>query len=134
VFGLTDETYGLVTTIHAPAGAAPANFYFYLTALNQFWWLLGCTAGALFGKALPFDTGGLDFAMTALFVVLLVEQTKSVRRFEPYAAAVLCAVLAYFLAGPANFILAATLLVCVTLLLLRRRIEGAHPKSAEERP
>ncbi len=133
VFGLTDETYGLITTIQSPAGVAPASFYFYLTALNQFWWLLGCTAGALFGKALPFDTRGLDFAMTALFVVLLVEQAKNIRRFEPYAAAVLCAAVAYFFAGPANFILAATLLVCVILLLLRRRIEPIRAKEAEAR-
>ncbi len=123
VFGLTDETYGLVTTIRPPAGTEPSRFYFYLTALNQFWWLLGCTMGALFGKALPFDTRGLDFAMTALFVVLLVEQTKAVKRFEPYAAAVLCALIAYFAAGPANFILAATMLICVMLLLLKPRLE-----------
>ena len=125
VFGLTDETYGLVTTIAPPPGVDRTDFYVALTALNQFWWVLGCTAGALAGKALPFDTSGLDFAMTALFVVLLVEQTRSTRRPEPYVAAAVAAALAYVVVGPGNFILAATALTCGFLFLARKRLAGS---------
>lgn len=124
IFGLTDETYGILTTIEPPAGVDRPSFYFALTALNQFWWTLGCTVGAVAGTALPFDTAGLDFAMTALFVVLLVEQAKSVRRWEPYAAAAAASVLAYFAVGPKNFILAATVVSAAILFALRPRLEG----------
>lgn len=124
VFGLTDETYGILTTIKPPEGMSPPSFYFALTALNQLWWVLGCTVGAVAGSALPFDTAGLDFAMTSLFVVLLVEQARAVRRVEPYAAAVAASVLAYLLVGPKNFILAATLASAAILFALRPRLEG----------
>ncbi|PKL23463.1 MAG: branched-chain amino acid ABC transporter permease [Spirochaetae bacterium HGW-Spirochaetae-3] len=129
VFGLTDETYGLITTMEPPPGVDMTDFYVALTAMNQCWWVLGCTAGALFGKALPFDTTGLDFAMTALFVVLLVEQTKAIRRPEPYLAAITASALAYAIVGSGNFILVATALTCGFLLIVRDRLERGGPPS-----
>jgi len=125
VFGLTDETYGLVTTITPPPGVVPGHFYFALTMMNQFWWLSGCTAGALFGRALPLDISGLDFAMTALFVVLLVEQTKVIRRPEPYLFAAMAGIGTYLIFGSGNFIVIATALTGVLLLLFRARLERA---------
>ena len=126
IFGLTDETYGLVTTIAPPEGADPGGYYFALTMMNQFWWLSGCTAGALVGKALPFDTSGLDFAMTALFVVLLVEQSRVVRRPEPYVLAAIAGICTYLAIGPGNFIVVATMLASILLLLFRARLEPAR--------
>lgn len=123
IFSLTDETYGLVTTVRPPEGLDPTRFYLALSALNQAWWVLGCTLGAALGKALPFDTTGLDFAMTALFTVLLVEQLRTTRRAEPYLAAIAASAVAYAFFGPANFILAATVGSCALLLALRRRLE-----------
>jgi 4-azaleucine resistance transporter AzlC len=125
IFGLTDETYGLVTTIASPNGIEPSHFYFALTMLNQFWWLSGCTAGALFGRALPLDISGLDFAMTALFVVLLVEQTKVIKRPEPYILAALAGICTYLVLGSSNFIMVATVLTGGLLLLFRTRLERA---------
>jgi len=133
VFSLTDETYGLVTTIAPPAGVDPVGFYFALSAMNQLWWVLGCAAGAIFGRALPFDTAGLDFAMTSLFVVLLVEQTKTVRRAEPYLAAAVAAAVAYFAVPPGNFILAATALTCGLLLVARGRLERGENREGSAR-
>jgi 4-azaleucine resistance transporter AzlC len=125
IFGLTDETYGLVTTIAPPNGIEPSHFYFVLTMLNQFWWLSGCTAGALFGRALPLDISGLDFAMTALFVVLLVEQTRVIKRPEPYILAALAGICTYLVLGSSNFIMVATALTGGLLLLVRTRLERA---------
>ncbi len=123
VFGLTDETYGLVTTITPPAGVVPGHFYFALTMMNQLWWLSGCTAGALLGRALPLAVSGLDFAMTALFVVLLVEQTLVIRRSEPYLFAAMAGVCTYLVFGRDNFIVIATALTGVLLLVFRARLE-----------
>lgn len=130
IFGLTDETYGIVTTMNPPEGVEPAAFYFALTALNQLWWVLGCTLGGAFGAVLPFDTAGLDFAMTALFVVLLVEQARSVRKAGPFVLAAGASVAAFVLAGPDNFILTATALSAGGLLVARKRIEAPEKRAA----
>ncbi|MBL8968045.1 MAG: AzlC family ABC transporter permease [Spirochaetaceae bacterium] len=130
VFGLTDETYGLLTTVEPPRGADPIHFYAALTALDQCYWFLGCLAGAILGAALPFDTTGLDFALTALFVVLLVEQIRAQRRPEPYLAALAAGALAYFLVDPRDFLLASLALAIGGLLLLRGRLGAAGAAGA----
>lgn len=123
IFGLTDETYGLLTTVKPPAEVVPERFYGFITALNQSYWFLGCLVGSLLGSALPFDTTGLDFALTALFVVLLVEQVRVVKRPEPYLVAGLAGGVAFFLGAPRDFLLIAIGLSIGLLTLLRKRLD-----------
>lgn len=87
IFGLTDETYALLTTIDPPEGVDPERFDGAVTLLNQIWWTTGSTLGALFGSMIQWEAPGLEFALTALFVVLLVEQIKSIRRPGPFVIA-----------------------------------------------
>jgi 4-azaleucine resistance transporter AzlC len=124
VFGLTDETFALVSTLLPPEGVGAVDFYASLTALDQLYWISGCTAGALIGKALPFDSRGLDFSLTALFVVLLVEQIRSLRRIEPYAIALAASLLAYFLGAPRDFYLIAMLATLGGLALFGGRLRA----------
>ena len=84
IFGLTDETYALLTTIDPPDGADPESFDFFVTALNQGYWTLGGIIGSLFGTAIAWNAPGLDFALTALFVVLMIEQIRSLKRPGPF--------------------------------------------------
>ncbi len=122
IFGLTDETYGLLTTVKAPAQIDETKFFAAVTALNQSYWVIGCTAGSLVGSALTLDTAGLDFALTALFIVLLVEQVRAVKQWGPYlAAASACAVA--LLVSPRNFLLVALAVATGVLALLRGKIE-----------
>ena len=79
------------------------------------------TAGALVPAGW---TGGLDFALTALFIVLLVEQVRSVRIAAPYLVTLAAAAIALFVFGPANFLVSAILLATGGMLALRRGIEG----------
>lgn len=123
VFGLTDETYGLLTTVKAPPTVNKTKFYAAVTMLNQSYWILGCTIGALVGSALRFDTTGLDFALTALFIVLLVEQMRVVKQPEPYIAT-LVACLVALLVSPRNFLLIALALATGIMALLRSRVEA----------
>lgn len=132
VFGLTDETYGLLTTTSPPEGADRARFYALVTGLNQSYWVAGCLLGALAGAALPFDTAGLDFALTSLFVVLLVEQTRVVRRPEPYLVALLAAAAGFLLGGARNMLLVSLGLAIGGLVLLRPRLEaGGAPRKPQ---
>jgi len=127
IFGLTDETYGLLTTISPPPNTNPTSFYVSITALNQLYWVLGCSLGSFIGSILPFDTKGLDFALTALFIVLLVEQIKKMHRPEPYIAGLIACVVSLFLVSSRDFLLVSLVISVVFLILLRPRLDTSNP-------
>jgi 4-azaleucine resistance transporter AzlC len=129
IFGLTDETYGLLATIEPPTGSDDADreaFYAAVTALDQGYWLAGTLAGTVLGLLAKtmggLDTAGLDFALTALFVVLLVEQVRAIRRLEPYLVAAAATVAAFLVFGPDKLLVAAIVLSIAGLAALRRRL------------
>ena len=76
IFSLTDETFSLVSTLEPPDGVTRRDFYFWISLLDYLYWQVGSVLGALIGGLLPFDTTGLDFALTALFIVLFLEQWR----------------------------------------------------------
>jgi 4-azaleucine resistance transporter AzlC len=78
IFGLTDETFALLSSL--PESDGQGKFMGYVTLLDQCYWVAGSLAGAIAGSLLPFSTEGIGFALTALFVVLLVEQILRLRR------------------------------------------------------
>lgn len=76
IFGLTDETFSILSTMEVPEGLKPKHFYFGVSALNYSYWNIGTLLGALLGSMISLDLKGLDFTLTALFIVLFVEQLK----------------------------------------------------------
>ena len=74
IFALTDETYALLSSVRVPSGMKPADFYFAIALLDHIYWIAGRVIGSVAGALLGFDTTGVDFAMTALFVVIAVGQ------------------------------------------------------------
>lgn len=74
IFGLTDETYSLVCSGNMPEGVDEKKYFFILTLLNQCYWIIGSVAGSLIGRFAAFNTAGIEFSMTALFLVVFVEQ------------------------------------------------------------
>lgn len=84
IFSLTDETYSLFFVTKVPKDVEEGQFLFAIALLDQLYWIIGSAIGALLGSVLPIDTTGIDFAMTALFVVIMVEQwmeSKTVRAY-----------------------------------------------------
>ncbi|AKH21639.1 AzlC family ABC transporter permease [Sedimenticola thiotaurini] len=120
IFGLTDETYSLITSTHPPTGHDEQNYYLALTALNQSYWITGCALGALFGANVQFDTSGMDFTLTALFMVLMLEQWKKLREPYPFVVALLCGLAALWLFREQMLLVSISL--SIALLLLRSRI------------
>ncbi len=120
VFGLTDETFSLLTSQPYQPGVDETRAQLQMTALNQGYWVVGCTLGALLGQAIEFDTTGLEFTLPALFIVLVIEQYRSVRRLFPFVIAVLAAVVTFLLGGAEQMLLI-SIALALSLLLLGRR-------------
>ena len=76
IWSLTDETYALEVEDRTPPGEDRSAFFLGIAALDHLYWICGVVAGALIGVKLPFDTSGIDFAMTALFLVVLTDQCR----------------------------------------------------------
>ena len=97
IFSLTDETYSLLTSVEVPENIKAGSFYGTIALLNQFYWVVGSTIGALIGKLIPFSMTGADFALTALFIVLTIEQLIKTKSYSPFIIGLICSVIAIIL-------------------------------------
>ncbi len=116
IFALTDETYSLLCDGQTPENIDPQTYRFLVSLLNQIYWILGSVAGSFLGGVLPFDTTGIDFSMTALFVTTFVEQWTSTRDHLSALTGVGASVLSLKLFGPDRFLIPAMLMITVVLL------------------
>lgn len=119
IFSLTDETYSLLCALRVPDGIDENRAMLLIALLDQSYWVLGGCIGALLGQALPVDLTGIDFAMTALFTVILVEQVRVAGQRLPALIGGMSALVMLLLLGPEAFLLP-SLLVTVTLLVCGR--------------
>ena len=124
IFGMTDETYALLTTIQVPDSFVKERYYLYITLFAQFYWILGCTIGALLADILAFNTDGMEFAATALFVVLLIEQWIIVRRLLPFIVGFVSSVIA--LAFFINHMLLVAIMISIASIVFMRLIKGSE--------
>ena len=123
VFSLTDETYSLLCSMARPADFTDREWKqatFFVSLFDQCYWVLGSVLGALM---IPFSTEGVDFAMTALFVVICVDQWKAARTHIPAMTGFICGALFLMLIRTSNFILPALAATVAILLFLRRTVE-----------
>jgi 4-azaleucine resistance transporter AzlC len=128
IFSLTDETYSLVCDPDLPENVDEHRYYLYLSVMNQFYWVLGSVLGAVAGAALNFNSAGIDFAMTALFVVILLDQLQNVSARIPAAVALVSALVCLLIFGADSFILPALLLTAAALTALRPRLGRPEDK------
>lgn len=110
IFGLTDETYGLLTTINPPKDTKQEYFDLWITLFNQSYWVIGSMIGALLGNIVPVEIEGLDFALTALFTVLTIEQIRQIKRIEPFLIPIVVFTLLY-LFGVRDLLLILTIVI-----------------------
>jgi 4-azaleucine resistance transporter AzlC len=119
IFSLTDETYALLAGTQVPAGIDPGEFYFAVSLLNHSYWVLGSVLGGIAGGLLTLDIRGIDFAMTALFVVIAVDQWRSVRQHLPALLGLGATALSLLLLGRDQMLVPALPVIILALLLLR---------------
>lgn len=123
IFALTDETYSVVCSGDVPNGVDRKKYYFWVSLLDQFYWVVGCVAGALLGSVLPFDTTGIDFSMTALFLVVMVEQWRSTCDHTPALVGLGVSLVCLLIFGSSNFLIPSMIGITVALTLLRGTME-----------
>ena len=122
IFSLTDETYSLLCSVKTPEGIDAGDMRFWIAILDHSYWILGSVLGTIIGGILPFDTTGIDFAMTSLFTVIFVEQWQSTKCHIPALMGLAAAAVSLTILGPDNFILPAMLAICVMLVAMRGRL------------
>ncbi|HCT65095.1 MAG TPA: branched-chain amino acid ABC transporter permease [Lachnospiraceae bacterium] len=123
VFSLTDETYSLLCATVAPQNNKEKWTYFFIALLDHFYWIMGSVAGAIIGNLITFDLTGIDFAMTALFMVIFVEQWIDAKSHIAAVTGVLSAIIFLILIGPDKFILPSLVVTVLILNLLRNILE-----------
>lgn len=126
IFSLTDETYSILCSVEHPDGIDRNKLYFAIASLNQMYWIAGSVIGALTGELITFNTTGIDFAMTALFVVIFIEQWKEFKSHIPALTGLFSAILCLMLFGPNNFILPSLLITVAFLLLVKNKIPAVN--------
>ncbi|HML37253.1 MAG TPA: AzlC family ABC transporter permease [Bacillota bacterium] len=129
MFALTDETYSLLCGGKVPEGVDEKKFLFSVAFMNQCYWIIGGVIGSLAGSLLTFDTTGMDFAMTALFIVIFIEQWKSYASHIPALIGLAGTVAVLLALGPDNLIIPSMILIVAAFMLARKQIESRVPET-----
>lgn len=127
IFSLSDETYSLECAAKRPEGIDRKFFLFFIALLDQSYWVFGTLVGVLAGNIFPFDSTGIDFAMTALFLVIFLEQWESTANHIPAAAGLILTVICLVTAGSDNFLLFSMAGILVFLILFRKQCTTEKP-------
>ncbi len=131
IYSLTDENYSLHCS-HDFDDDIDEKWAYVLTALMPIlYWVVLSILGALIGTLIPFDTTGIDFALTALFIVILIEQMSSADNRLPALLAFISSIVCLIFFGPSNFILPSLVITVALLTILRSRIEPQNTKKEE---
>ena len=122
IYTLCDESFSLISTVEPPEHVEKKDFYFWISFLNYSYWVIATALGGLLGRFITFDTTGLDFALTALFVVLFMEQWKKKENRFAGVVGVVCAAASLALFGADRMVIAAMVLILLVLLGGRKRL------------
>lgn len=126
VFALTDETYSLVCSGDVPEGVDQKSYFFWVSLFDQSYWVIGSVTGSLIGSILSFNTAGIEFSMTALFIVVFVEQWKSASSHVSAIIGAVASVVCLLLFGPDSFLIPSMITITVALTVLRKVLEGGN--------
>ena len=122
IYSLTDETLALLNLKSPKTGVDKQWFDFFIAALNQSYWVIGCTLGAALGGMLEFNSNGLDFVMSAIFVVIFIEQWRNKTMRIPALIGIIISLICLYIFGAQQFLIPSLVGICVILSLWRKPI------------
>ena len=128
IWSLTDETYALEVNDRTPEGENPLDFCMGVAALDHLYWIFGVVLGSIVGSALPFSSEGIDFAMTALFLVVLTDQCKDKLNRMAATVGIVSAIAGRVFFSTANMLIPAIIMMGAVFVILRKRFEAELPQ------
>lgn len=125
VFALTDETYALLSNEkHEGLDREHKNFYyFFVSFFNQIYWVLGTLLGSIFYQTLPFNTAGIEFAMTALFIAAFMENWLRGKNRLPALIGLIITLISRLIFGKVIFLIPAMVIITMILVVLKPKLE-----------
>ena len=123
IFGLTDETFSVLCGTEPPEDVSRLWYMFWITLLDQFYWVTGSVVGSLLGSVVSFNTKGLDFVLTALFVVIFVEQWQETDDRIPAMIGVTVTLLCRIIFGSSSFLIPAMAGILLCLSLTKKKMQ-----------
>ena len=130
IWSLSDETYALETEFKIPEKKKNIRYCLLLAFFDHAYWICGVTAGALAGKALPFSNQGIDFAMTALFLVILTDQCREKSNRFPAIIGGSAAVLCLLIFGAEKMLIPSMILMITVFLVCRKKLDPVRKEKA----
>jgi len=130
IFSLTDETYALLASARLPGGVDPHAYYFAIALLDHCYWIVGSVIGSVAGALLHFNTEGVEFAMTALFLVIAVNQWQTYKEHLPALLGLGVTLVSLLLLGPDVMLIPALCAIVALLLLFRPKLDRESGKEA----
>lgn len=121
IFGLCDETFSIVCTTEPPDDVDRNMFIFFITLLNHMYWVIGSALGAVLGSFISFNTDGLDFVLTALFVTIFTGQWKSQKNHKPAITGVVCSLICLRIFGSSSFIIPSMVAILTVVTISGRK-------------
>ena len=131
IFTLSDENYSLLCSYKEKEGVEEKWVHIFTAFLVWVYWILFSGLGGLIGKLITFDTTGIDFALTALFVVILIEQVKDSESQIPGVIAVISSVFWIMLVGADNFLLPSLVTTVSGLIIAKKKIQSTATKGVD---
>ena len=128
IFGLCDETFSINYSAKIPEGVDRGWFMFWVTALDHFYWFLGATLGGIFGSLISFDTEGLSFVMTAMFITFFIDQWQKDKSHISSLIGIGLPAICLVIFGAADFMIPSMLMILGALMLVRRPVEKGQRK------
>lgn len=123
IFGLTDETFSVNVSAEIPKGIDRGWFMFFTTLLNYMYWVLGTVVGAVLGSYITINTNGIEFVLTALFVVIFLNQWLESKSHISALVGVFSSALCLIVFGAENFMIPSLILILLMFLIFRKKVE-----------
>ena len=119
IFALTDETFSIACN-RKMSGLNKEDYYFYLSLFNHCYWIAGCVLGSILGDVLPFDFRGIEFSMTVLFIVIVIDQWEKNKDHTPVILSFIASIACLIYFGRDNFLIPSMALIIVILFIMRK--------------
>ena len=124
IFGMVDETFSINYSAEPPKDVDRGWFMFFVTLFNHCYWILGSTVGAVFGTLITFSTEGIEFVMTAMFVVIFLGQWEKDKNHFSSLSGLLLSAICLMIFGKDNFIIPSMIAILIALAVAKKRLQG----------